>query len=69
MSGITKLVETNKLYTELGWIKLSDRRSLHKLFLFFKMENGLTPHYLSDLIPARLAISLLTISVILRSMY
>ena len=42
VSGTTKLVEINKLYAELGWIKLSDRRSLHKLFLFFKMENGLT---------------------------
>ena len=55
VSGTTKLVEINKLYAELGWIKLSDRRSLHKLFLFFKMENGLTPQYLSDLIPARVA--------------
>ena len=53
VSGTTTLVEINKLYAELGWIKLSDRRSLHKLFLFFKMENGLTPQYLSDLIPAR----------------
>ena len=53
VSGTTKLVEINKLYAELGWIKPSDRRSLHKLFLFFKMENGLTPQYLSDLIPAR----------------
>ena len=52
VSGTTKLVKINKLYAELGWIKLSDRRSLHKLFLFFKMENGLTPQYLSDLIPA-----------------
>ena len=29
VSGTTKLVEINKLYAELGWIKLSDRRSLH----------------------------------------
>ena len=27
---------------------------MHKLFLFFKMKNGLTPQYLSDLIPARI---------------
>ena len=39
VSGTTKLVEINKFYAELGWIKLSDRRSLHKLFLFFEMEN------------------------------
>ena len=53
VSGTTKLVEINKLYAELGWIKLSNRRGLQRLFLFFKMENGLTPQYLSDLIPAR----------------
>lgn len=53
VTGTTKLVEINKLYTELGWVKLSDRRSLHKLFLFFKMVNGLTPNYLSNLVPPR----------------
>ena len=53
VSGTTKLVEIDKLYAELGWLKLSERRSLHKLFLFFEMENGLAPLYLSDLIPPR----------------
>ena len=53
VSGTTKLVELDKLYKELGWLKLSERRVLHKLFLFFKMENGLTPLYLTNLIPPR----------------
>ncbi|MCG8113710.1 MAG: reverse transcriptase domain-containing protein [Candidatus Thiodiazotropha taylori] len=53
VSGTTKLVEIDKLYAELGWLKLSERRNLHKLYLFFKMENNLTPLYLTELIPPR----------------
>ena len=53
VSGTTKLVELDKLYKELGWLKLSERRDLHKLFSFFKMENGLAPLYLTDLITPR----------------
>ena len=53
VSGTTKLVGIDKLYAELGWLKLSERRNLHKLFLFFKMENGQAPPYLTDLIPPR----------------
>ena len=51
VTGATKLVEIDKLYKELGWLKLSDRRDLHKLFLFFKMNLGLSPLYLSNLLP------------------
>ena len=43
ISGTTKLVGIDKLYAELGCLKLSKRRNLHKLFLFFKMENGQAP--------------------------
>ena len=51
VTGSTKLVEINKLYKELGWLKLSERRDLHKLFLFYKMDHGLAPLYLSNLLP------------------
>ena len=51
VTGATKLVEIDKLYKELGWWKLSERRDLHKLFLFFKMNHGLSPLYLSNLLP------------------
>ena len=51
VTGATKLVEIDKLYKELGWLKLSERRDLHKLFLFFKMNHGLSPLYLSNLLP------------------
>ena len=49
-TGATKLVEIDKLYKELGWLKLSERRDLHKLILFFKMNHGLSPLYLSSLL-------------------
>ena len=51
VTGSMKLVVINKLYKELGWLKLSERRDLHKLFLFFKMDHGLAPLYLSNLLP------------------
>ena len=53
VSGTTKLVAIDKLYRELGWLKLSERRKLHKLFLFYKMQNGSAPDYLVDLVPPR----------------
>ena len=49
--GATKYVETDKLYKEIGWLKLSERRYLHKLFLFFKLNHGLSPLYISNLDP------------------
>ena len=51
VSGATKLVTLDLLYQELGWLKLSERRKLHKLFLFYKTVNGLPPNYLAELIP------------------
>ena len=53
VTGTTKLVGIDKSYKELGWLKLSERRRLHILFLYFKMEKGLTPLYLTHLIPLR----------------
>ena len=51
ITGSTKLVEVNKLYKELGRLKLSERRDLHKLFFFFKMDQGMAPLYLPNLLP------------------
>ena len=51
VTGATKLVSLNSLYKEIGWDKLEKRREYHKLIQFFKMIKGLTPEYLSDLIP------------------
>ena len=51
VTGATKLVSLQLLYKECGWDTLEKRREHHKLIQFYKMINGLTPEYLSNLIP------------------
>ena len=51
VTGTTKLVSTENLYKETGWETLSSRRRQHKLTLYNKMTNYLTPAYLSSLLP------------------
>jgi hypothetical protein len=43
--------ETTRLLQELGWLSLDRRRHMHKLTLFYKIKNHLTPPYLSSLCP------------------
>ena len=50
-TGATKLSSLELLSKEVGWESLSSRRKNHKLILFYKMFNGLTPAYLSSLVP------------------
>ena len=45
------MVSINALYTETGWETLESRRNKHKLTLFYKMNSGMSPHYLTTLIP------------------
>ena len=49
-TGATKLVSVANLYIETGWETLDARRNKHKLVLFYKMFNDLTPPYLSSLV-------------------
>ena len=51
VSGATKLCNIDNMYNDLKWESLSSRRSKHKLVIFYKMFHGLTPSYLSNLIP------------------
>ena len=51
VSGTWKGTNTSKLYEELGWESMTDRRWFHRLLHFFKISNGLTPNYLSELLP------------------
>ena len=51
VTGSTKLVSIHSLLQETGWETLASRRKKHKLILFFKMQNGLSPYYLSSLLP------------------
>ena len=49
--GATALVSIEFLCTEVGWESLQERRTKHKLNLFFKMQHDLVPNYLSSLVP------------------
>ena len=51
VTGCTKLTAIRDLYQETGWETLSQRRRKHKLILFYKMFNGLSPNYLNALVP------------------
>ena len=50
-TGATKLVSLQQLSKEVGWESLETRRVKHKLILFYKMVNHLSPTYLSSLVP------------------
>ena len=52
VTGATMLVSINSLLLETGWETLASRRKKHKLTLFFKMKNGLSPDYLTSLVSA-----------------
>ena len=51
VTGATKLASINSLLSETGWETLSSRRKKHKLQLFYKVQNDLSPNYLSSLVP------------------
>ena len=55
-TGTTKLISLNNLYKEICWDKLKKRRDDHKLTHFYKMNNNLTPYYLSSLIPQQVEV-------------
>jgi hypothetical protein len=50
-TGAYRHTSNNKLMQELGWETLQTRRKYHKLCLFYKIHNRLTPTYLNDLLP------------------
>ena len=52
ITGCWKGTSRNKMYDELGWESLTDRRWCRRLFHFYKIQNNLTPPYLKDPIPA-----------------
>lgn len=47
----TRLVSIENLANELNWESLEKRRYYHRMILFYKIQNGLTPEYLSSIIP------------------
>ena len=51
VSGAWKGTNQNKIYEELGWETLDQRRMFRRLTQFYKIRNGLTPDYLKSPIP------------------
>ena len=51
ITGATKLCSITKLLSGLGWESLQARRTKHKLIIFYKIVNGLTPEHLQTLVP------------------
>ena len=52
VTGTTKLISVNLLYQEIGLEPLTQRRTKHKLHMFYKMSNDLSPAYLSSPVPS-----------------
>ena len=51
ITGGTKLCSLQKLLADLGWDSLQERRTKHKLVIFYKIINNLTPNYLQEFVP------------------
>ncbi len=51
VTGATQRCNTQALYDDLCWQTLPQRRMIHRLRLFYKIWNNLTPNYLMDLMP------------------
>ena len=52
ITGAWKGSKRNKLYDELGWESISDRRWSRCLFQIFKIHN-VTPNYLIENLPSK----------------
>ena len=52
ITGAWKGSSRVKLYEELGWESLSERRSTRRTLLIHKIENNCTPSYLKEKLPA-----------------
>ena len=50
VTGLTISASEN-LFKEYGWTFLSKRRQQHKLSFMYKINNGIVPSYIQDLIP------------------
>ena len=51
ITGTWQGTSRSKLYDELGWESLSDRRWLRRLILLYKIRNNMTPLYLRNNLP------------------
>ena len=52
VTGATARCNTSALLNDVNWLTLSERRRRHRLCLFFKIVNGLSPPYLLNIMPS-----------------
>ena len=50
IAGATERSNINSTYEDLGWVRLSRRRFIYRLILFYKITNNMTPQYLADIV-------------------
>ncbi len=51
VTGLTRSVSIENLLREIGWVSLSDRRTIQKLVVVYKQKHGNVPSYLDDIFP------------------
>ena len=51
VSGLTGSVTINNIMNEIGWLSPSDKREYQKLVIMYKIQNGMAPNYLCNLLP------------------
>ena len=51
ITGAWQGTNLDKIYDQLGWESLTDRRYCRRLFHFYKIQNDLTPSYTKDPLP------------------
>ena len=51
ITGATEHSNINSMYEDLGRVSLSRRCLIHRLTLFYKITNYMTPQYLADIVP------------------
>ena len=49
ITGASYSTRLNDILDQLGWLNLAEQRQYQKAIMMFKMINGLTPSYLSDM--------------------
>ena len=52
VTGAWKGTHTDKIYEQLGWESLTERRRFRRLVQLYKIVNGLTPEYLRSPVPS-----------------
>ena len=51
VTGLTRSVSLENLYTDCGWPSLATRRKYQKPNFMYKAINNMVPEYISDIIP------------------